>query len=340
MLSRFNSLLLILSLLVVASAAKPLKIILLAGQSNMVGMGSVDHLHKLVERDCPCHRYRDQLWNGTSYRVFDTIYMKYNDCHGPLTIGSNFAASHKHFGPEVGIGYEVANHLTDETVFFLKTAWGGKSLAVDFRPPASGEGHYGPKPMAYGRFYRMMIEDILDTLSHLSDYVPGYNAIHGYELAGFVWFQGWNDMLSMPCVEEYGENLVNLIRDVRQDLDALDMPVIIGELGMHGEHVTDAKSAPRVLGMRAAEHGVTLLPEFRNNSLFVRTAPYAVLNSTKYNGGYHYWGRADTYYRMGKAMGRGVLEMMGIEAVDSDCDDSMCLEPEHQRLRRSWPMVW
>ena len=45
-----------------------------------------------------------------------------------------------------------------------------------------------------------MITDILDTLGNISAYVPEYKEEHGYELIGFVWFQGWNDML--VCILE------------------------------------------------------------------------------------------------------------------------------------------
>jgi hypothetical protein len=84
---------------------------------------------------------------------------------------------------------------------------------------------------------------------------------------------------------------------------------VIGELGMHGMNVT-GRAAPRILGLRAAQHSVTLLPEFKNNTLFVRTAPLAVLTGTHYNKGFHYNGRADTYFYIGQAFGKGMLQLM------------------------------
>jgi len=84
---------------------------------------------------------------------------------------------------------------------------------------------------------------------------------------------------------------------------------VIGELGMHGMSPY-GRGADRVLTLRAAQHSVPLLDEFVNTTLFVRTAPYAVLNETNYNGIYHYNGRADTYFKMGQAFGRGMLELI------------------------------
>jgi hypothetical protein len=83
---------------------------------------------------------------------------------------------------------------------------------------------------------------------------------------------------------------------------------------MHGTN-PEGRGSDRVIAMRAAQHSVTLLDEFKNNTLFVRTAPYVVMNGTAYNGIYHYNGRADTYFHIGEAFGRGMLSLM--ERTDS-----------------------
>jgi hypothetical protein len=74
-------------------------------------------------------------------------------------------------------------------------------------------------------------------------------------------------MLNWDMVKEYEYNLANLtIRSVRLDLDAPDLPVIIGELGVHGLHPT-GRGADRVMAMRAAERRVTEQEEFKTTSL-------------------------------------------------------------------------
>ena len=45
-------------------------------------------------------------------------------------------------GPELGFGHIVGNAF-DEPVLLIKLAWGGKSLAKDFRSPSSS-GEVGP----------------------------------------------------------------------------------------------------------------------------------------------------------------------------------------------------
>ena len=64
---------------------------------------------------------------------------------------------------EVGFGWVLGDAL-DEPVLLVKCAWGGKSLAVDFRPPSAGKPPYslGEKadaeiaqdPTIVGRYYR------------------------------------------------------------------------------------------------------------------------------------------------------------------------------------------
>ena len=286
----------------------PLQVYVLAGQSNMVGFGSFTHLRQLVQNDTG-NEYRTALWNEAtnSFKTLKDVFIKAGDRHGNLTVGPGFSARDR-FGPELMFGWTVGDALqsgnTSQHILIIKTAWGGRSLAVDFRPPSSGQGTYD-SIVEYGGKYREMMTDIRDTLQNLGYYVPGYNESLGYELAGFVWFQGWNDMLSRKKVMEYGKNLVNLIRDIRLDLEAPDLPFVVGELGMHGLQTDNY----RVLFTRFQELSVTLMDEFRNTSLFVRTAPYVNSSGDSYGAGYHYYGRADTFFRIGQAFGRGMLKI-------------------------------
>ena len=78
---------------------------------------------------------------------------------------------------------------------------------------------------------------------------------------------------------------------------------------MHGLD-PGGKEAGRVYAIRAAQQSVCQYTEFQNNTLFVPTASYAVLNDTTYNGIYHYYGRADTYYHIGKAFGIAMNRMV------------------------------
>jgi hypothetical protein len=221
---------------VVASNNNPMKIFILAGQSNMVGMGSIDHLDVLMQEE---NEFRNTLWNGTNYKERSDVYMKYDVHHGKLTVSRHAGyAGGNAFGPEVLFGWTIGDAMAQSEsrhdnpddsdppmVLLVKVAYGGRSLAVDFRPPSAGEGSYrGVKPIHYGWEYRIMMQDTLDALDSIATYVPHYNVSAGYELAGFVWFQGWNDMLDWDKVNEYEANLIKFIEDVRLDLDAPNLP--------------------------------------------------------------------------------------------------------------------
>lgn len=340
-----HQLLLTIILLAVLSptCAKPLKVFILAGQSNMVGPGSIKHLDLLVNsHNCSCNPYRKALWNGTGYKEKENVYMKFNENHGKLTVGprSGFAPDNS-FGPELMFGWVVGDAFPNETILLIKAAWGGKSLCVDFRPPRSGEGNFSDtKPIQYGVYYRLMVEEVLDTLSSLEKYVPGYDKSDGYDLAGFVWFQGWNDVINWQCITEYGQNLANFIRDMRLDFgpNATQLPVIVGELGQAGMN-PDFRHSDHHIAMRAAEHGVTVLPEFKNNSLFVRTAPYVISNGTQYGGDYHYYGRADTFFHIGEAFGKGMLQLMGshVSSATGPACKMDCVSGSSHGIRGSFP---
>ena len=51
------------------------------------------------------------------------------------------------------------------------------------------------KARASGHSYRLMIGHVKRVLADIQRVVPGHDASEGHELAGFVWFQGWNDMV-------------------------------------------------------------------------------------------------------------------------------------------------
>ena len=61
------------------------------------------------------------------------------------------------------------------------------------------------------------------------------------ELAGLVWFQGWNDMCDSKAIPVYEANLVHFVNDVRRDLARPGLPIVIGEPGNGGPHAPPEK---------------------------------------------------------------------------------------------------
>ena len=70
-----------------------------------------------------------------------------------------------------------------------------------------------------------MIRRVHDQLANLEEFFPPYRG-QGYELAGFIWFQGENDC----CAKTQGfyrDDLMDLIHDVRTDLGVANLPFVI-----------------------------------------------------------------------------------------------------------------
>jgi Carbohydrate esterase, sialic acid-specific acetylesterase len=316
---------------------RPLKVFVIAGQSNAQGKGSILHLDRLIEQPCAgaCNEFRNALWNesSSSYKINREVFEKYlTYSSGPLSVHGNWMeqdtndTEYQTFGPDLMFGWTVEEGL-GETIAIIKTAWGGKSLAIDFRPPSSGLGNYSNiDPSRYGLYYRKMVDEILSSLREIRSWVPSYNDELGYVLSGFVWFQGYNDLIHQEMCNEYGRNLANLIRDLRFSLDAPELPFVVGELGMHGndERFIPEFAMSRIMKIRSSQLLVTKMDEFLENTLFASTSQYAVLDGDRFGGVYHYCGRADTFFHIGQAFGRSMLSLLGYynitETVECKCD--------------------
>lgn len=222
----------------------------------------------------------------------------------PLSPTSNGKA----IGPELGFGH-VMGTFHDEQVLLIKTAMGNRALGFDFRPPSSGR--TDPKSEWESLEYKLMIEGVQKTLAKIDKVVPGYKD-QGYELAGFAWWQGHKD--SPPeAAAEYEKNLVNLINDVRKDLNAPKMPAVIATIGFGGYRM-DEKFLP-ILKAQLAVSDPAKHPEFKGSVASVDTRDFwREVDESPTNQDYHYNRNAETYLLVGDALGRAMVELLGGKA--------------------------
>ena len=293
--------------------AKPVKVFILAGQSNMEGQAVVDLDGKdynngkgtlaSLFRD-PAHLSRvKHLKNAKGeWAVRDDVWVRYQRENrpllaGPLALGFSVYGDKHHFGPELQLGHVLGDHF-DSQILLVKTAWGGKSLFKDFRPPSSGG--------AVGPYYTKMIAEVRQACDNLKKEFPAYDG-QGYELAGLVWYQGWNDG-SEPkvAVPEYEQNLANLINDVRKDLKSPRLPVVVGELTGPWVKAPEAWDA-----LRKAQAAVARRPEFAGTVAFVETHDFVRLptDSPHPGHGHHEFGNAETYFLVGDALGEAMKRL-------------------------------
>jgi hypothetical protein len=129
-----------------------------------------------------------------------------------------------------------------------------------------------------GFLYRDMIAHVKSVLSDVKQYHPAYDPAAGYELAGFVWFQGWNDMIDGGTYpnrdksggyDQYTWLMECLIRDIRKDLDAPNMPAVIGVMGIGG-----VNAEGNIGNFQRAQSAIAGKPEFKGNVVAVETGKY------------------------------------------------------------------
>lgn len=241
--------------LVVCNAAmaekKPLRVYILAGQSNMQGSAHQSTFAAIGDEPSTAYLLQDILDQNGNPVICENAWITYltqrdqadTVLSGPVKVGYGF--DDERIGPEYAFGLYMDRAL-EEPILIIKTAWGGKSLAVDFRPPSAGpyepslvEKQRGniPEPGEVGHYYREMIRFIRASLGDaesIQKLVPGYQADQGYELSGFVWFQGWNDLCNRHHLEQYTDNMIHFITDVRKEFNRPALPFIVGILGVYG----------------------------------------------------------------------------------------------------------
>jgi len=230
---------------------KPLKVYVLAGQSNMQGSAHKKTFAAIGDDPKTAPILNEILSaNGEPIEAHNSwVTCRTNrggeqvTLYGKVKVGYGF--DNERIGPEYGFGLHM-DRSTEEPVLIIKTAWGGKSLAVDFRPPSAGpylpserENENGrvPTQEETGSYYRRMIAFVKETLedeTSIRKVVPEYEGSDGYELSGFVWFQGWNDMCNRHHISQYTDNMIHFIVDVRREFESPNLPFIVGVLGVYG----------------------------------------------------------------------------------------------------------
>ncbi len=308
----------------VTPAAEPLQVYILAGQSNMQGHAHVSTLSHVgldpktspllseIVDDEGIPRVHPDVWI-TSIGNTDGE----NELHGRLTTGFGAGDRGDKFGPELTFGIEMKKAI-NRPILIIKTAWGGKSLHTDFRSPGAGGYRFNDgerqrlesqgkdvddqqhqRTAASGLYYHRMIDHVEHVLRDIARIDPLYDAQAGYEVAGFVWFQGWNDMVDQGVYpargqpggyDAYSRLMAQFIRDVRAELKTPKLPFVIGVLGVGGPVNDYPPSEQRYAathdGFRKAMAAPASMPEFKGNVAAVLTENFwdAELSALKTRG--------------------------------------------------------
>lgn len=194
-------------------AGLPVKVYLMAGQSNMVGHASA----KYIQENYPeLAKARPDVWCVSMGKI-----------SGPLRPG--FGGGENSFGIELVMG-KVLGDAAENPIVLFKSSTGGTTLHKDWRPPSAVAQSGGQ----VGQLYTLMIKRFHNMLGHCEQ-AFGPFAGRPVELAGFVWFQGENDSLAKDANgvgywEYYEQNLKDLITDVRRDVGVPELPVLVVQI--------------------------------------------------------------------------------------------------------------
>lgn len=300
----------LLAIAPVCAQKRPLlRVFLLAGQSNMEGHGVVDldderdynggkgTLAHFLAVPQNAAAWPDLRGPDGRFAVRDDVFVRYVTERGiakigPLSVGFGVHAGAHHIGPEFGLGRQLGQRW-HQPVLLVKTAWGGKSLDVDFRPPGAG-GTIGP-------CYERMIADFRAALEALPREFPELAASYMPDLQGIVWFQGWNDGCDDAATAAYHENLVQLVLDLRAEFGDPTLPFVVGETGN--------------MDNTALRAGQRLACEDPRTGPFVRFVPTRDFlrrpeDSPNPGHGHHWYGNGESYLRIGDALGEALGELV------------------------------
>lgn len=221
----------------IGDQSKPLKVFLLAGQSNMQGYGiiSADKDEDLEHAAKNDYKYLKDERGGWVERKDVWYYEKDGErvCNLKINLGATARRFGPKIGPELAFGHEMGIHF-DEQVLLIKCAWGGQALGGPFRSPGAGPNPQNPDDENTGKRYRETLEITKDVLANLKKYYPKYKG-QGYKLEGLFWHQGWNDGCNKEFTAEYEKNMIHFVNDIRKDLGIKDLPFIIATSGMGGK---------------------------------------------------------------------------------------------------------
>ncbi len=332
----------------------PLKVYILAGQSNMDGQADKRTIDFLGEDKDPARAALLKIFkpDGKTLVTRGDVWVTSDDVSGDLGPGyggrKDYSKLGNCIGPEYAFGYYMGEASTNQ-VLLIKYAPGGQSLYKNFRSPSAGLPD--PLPMKdgpnktkvpctaedFGGQYRGMVGCVHEVLNNLKKRFPAYDEKAGYEIAGMVWFQGFNDMIEGgKPVAEYGKNLICLIKDMRKEFKAPEMKVVIGVMGVNGvknevgkqgdirNQMRSMNTVPEFKGnVKAVESATLLHPDvvalktagWLNKDRDLKTNPMtpeeqAMLGRATSNLGFHYYGEGRFFILLGKAFAEAMLELM------------------------------
>ena len=309
-------------LLLPLSAKDPIKVFLLAGQSNMQGHGRIS-MSKEGDLDYAAKQEEfSYLKKGDAWAERDDVLYYHKSGKGEVTkskLKPGLGARADSIGPELAIGHVLGQHF-EEPVLLIKCAWGGQAIGMTFRPPSAGMPEYlddmfqGAKKkqadltldeykMNFGSRYRQTLTEVKDVLENLGKEFPETKG-QKYEIAGFFWHQGWNDGCDRQFTAEYESNMTHFIKDMRKDLGNENLPFVIATSGMGGP---DATGVAGGIGKNIEPAQARAAKKYKNCTA-VQTRHFQKHKPGRQKS--HWHNSAESYVLVGDASAKAMIDLL------------------------------
>lgn len=196
---------------------EPIKVILLAGQSNMAGCGNYDALStEQKERIEKASEHVTLISDGVKQNL-PYCYSKYQeDKRGYGNV----------FGPELFIGVTLAEKYPKQKFLLIKRAQGGTSLYGAWSPEWDVE-----KSRQVEKGFKQDLKLVEEHCASIDKELSALDTKkQAYEIIGMAWMQGENDAAKEISARTYKKNLTEFIAFYRQRYNIPNMPFVMGQI--------------------------------------------------------------------------------------------------------------
>jgi hypothetical protein len=325
--------------------SKPVKVFILLGQSNMLGLGRISSdvkgkhggpegsLEAAVKEKKKYPYLVDEAGNWAQRKDVRYVRVMVGKGGGMQLFNNDWMTvkTCKTIGPEFGIAHMVGD-ASDAPVMILKSCIGNRSLGWDLLPPGSERfeaevtekrgdkvtkvfAGYKDSPDSWVKgtepkpiaWYagKQYDDDVANAKKVLTELDKYYPGATKYEVAGFFFWQGEKDLGNEVHARRYERNLVRLIRQLRKDFDAPGAKFVLATLG-EAEKGIGGNEGTVLEAQLAVDGDSGKYPEFKGNVATVYT--HAMAQGGSGNG--HYGGNAEVYMDVGEAMGKAMVELL------------------------------
>ncbi|WP_441286788.1 sialate O-acetylesterase [Sorangium sp. KYC3313] len=229
--------------------AQPVKVFVLAGQSNMVGYGVGRQLPVELQSqpDVWYDHYNPDAREGGPYAAATSADW------GPLEPKGEA----RRYGPEITFGRAIAAAYPEHRIAIVKMAQGGTNLVEHWGRGLAPD----PEVLYKSQLYHALLGN-LDSATYEGDRALRYpeevtrldgalarleSEGYAYEIAALVWMQGENEA-GWSAAFSYGDTLRGFIAAIRADLGVPGLPVVLGRVS---DNLYPANGGPIAAGREA-----------------------------------------------------------------------------------------